>query len=290
MKLPTENSMKIGTDNSKPEKTDLEGRSESGSLCPVNLLACFKGMHCMGRLSEKTLVSLVLQFLPIFAQRVQRKQEKINRKGVKLRDKKFLNLIKQVCEKFQDLPDTEKALTYLQAYHSGSDVNHLGDSLAELLRALVSCDKASVAAALVAVAEDLLAVLPALFPDTFGAPNSCVPLPVHAGYSCALCEMAPIEGPRFEENGSNFCAECFVIKSLQGKTEEAKCHLAPKANKASGLAHWASLWDPSSPFLAPLAAPFAPFASQLNPGWLDGARFPEPMFVPQMQMSYQNWK
>ena len=71
-------------------------------------------------------------------------------------------------------------------------------------------------------------VLPALFPDTFGAPNSCVPLPVHAGYSCALCEMAPIEGPRFEENGSNFCAECFVIKSLQGKTEAGSGHRGGK--------------------------------------------------------------
>ena len=100
----------------------------------------------------------MLQFLPIFAQRVQRKVEKMNRKGVKMRQDKsfkpFMQFLKRLCLHFQDISETRHVREDLLNYLNGSEVR-LGDTLAELLRSLVSCNsRAALATALIAVAKD----------------------------------------------------------------------------------------------------------------------------------------
>lgn len=131
------------------------------SLGPVALLACLKGLHESGRLTPEILASLMLQFLPIFAQRVQRKVEKMNRKGLKMRqDKNFkplMHFIKRLCIHFQEIPETRNVRDDLQNYLAGSEAARLGDTLAELLRCLVACSsRSTLASALLAVAKDRL--------------------------------------------------------------------------------------------------------------------------------------
>ncbi|CAK9026483.1 Dipeptidyl peptidase 8 [Durusdinium trenchii] len=210
------------------------------SLGPVALLACLKGMHSSGRLSAEVLASLILQFLPILAQRVQRKQEKINRKGVKMRQhKSLMQLIKSICIHFQTLPGTSHILQSFAAYLAGNETQRLGDTLAELLRCLVSCkSRSSLAAALVAVARDILLVLPCLFPETFqeGHPSPCaewaaalVGAPVHEDVVCGRCGTSPIVGPCFQGTRHSLCGVCFVEETVHGKAEGIySCRLAPE--------------------------------------------------------------
>ena len=220
--------------------------SETGnplrSMAPVALLACLKGMYCSGRLTAAILASLALQFLPILAQRVSRKQEKINRKGPKLRKGPILQLLRRLCEQLKSIPDSQRACEALQGYIGGTDTGHLGDGLAELLKVLAACkSRILLASALVAVADEVLQVLPFLFPESFGpaSPNPCgavaaavVGAPVHGGFACAMCHADPIVGPRFEVAGrkASLCGECFMKDSLLGNSEERdfSCRLAPK--------------------------------------------------------------
>ena len=209
------------------------------SMAPVALLACLKGMYCSGRLSAGVLAALLCQFLPILAQRVSRKQEKINRKGAKLRKGPVLQLLRSLCEQLEAIPNTP-ACEALSGYISGTDTGRLGDGLAELLRCLAACkSRTRLATALVAVADEALRVLPFLFPE-FGSasPKPCaawaaavVGAPVHGGFACASCQVEPIVGPRFElASKASLCGECFMKDSLQGRAEEHdfSCHLAPK--------------------------------------------------------------
>ena len=271
------------------EEVSTSQASETGnplrSMAPVALLACLKGMYCSGRLSAGVLASLALQFLPILAQRVSRKQEKINRKGVKLRRGPILQLLRSFCEQLETIPDSQHACEALHAYVVGNDTGHLGDGLAELLKCLAACkSRTRLAKALMAVGDEVVCVLPYLFPETFGSssPSPCaewaaalVGAPVHGGFACATCQVDPIVGPRFEATVSrdrtiSLCGECFMkdVCLQSGKAEERQkdfsCRLAPKDYDAeAALDGSSSAMDPprglfhGSPLLAESIPPWA---------------------------------
>eukprot|EP00931_Biecheleriopsis_adriatica_P057777 TRINITY_DN3429_c0_g1_i1.p1 TRINITY_DN3429_c0_g1~~TRINITY_DN3429_c0_g1_i1.p1 ORF type:complete len:509 (-),score=103.45 TRINITY_DN3429_c0_g1_i1:25-1488(-) len=244
------------------------------SMCPLGLLACLKALHSCGRLSPAVVASLALQFLPILAQRVQRKQEKINRKGANMRkEKPLVNLLQAVCEQIRRIPEAEPVRPALKAYIAGSDTAHLGDTLADLLRRLAACkSRAPLATALLAVGAEMLAVLPCLCPETFGARPGAAPSPtnfpgplgaqaaaiagaaVHEGFACARCGTKPIVGPRFElvdheydascaprkwaGDNHSLCGECFARDSTNcGPGDERcfVCRLAPEGYNAEAM-------------------------------------------------------
>lgn len=271
------------------------------SLGPVALLACLKGLHESGRLTPEILASLMLQFLPIFAQRVQRKVEKMNRKGLKMRqDKNFkplMHFIKRLCIHFQEIPETRNVRDDLQNYLAGSEAARLGDTLAELLRCLVACSsRSTLASALLAVAKDILrVVLPCVFPESFQDTRPCsewaailLGAPVHGGIACALCRQQNIVGPRFEGQqhgeggeGRSLCGHCFVKETVKGKADDSSytCRLAPLGYDAE-----AALGDINSnslPMAALLAMKYhpldslvsAPSPSQIRPGNLELVHF-----------------
>lgn len=77
------------------------------SLGPGALSSCLQGMSCSGWLTTEVLASLGLQFLPILAQRVQRKQEKLNRKAV-WREKPLMKLVKSACRHLPEVSGTQR--------------------------------------------------------------------------------------------------------------------------------------------------------------------------------------
>eukprot|EP00435_Cladocopium_sp_Y103_P031193 s1817_g7.t2 len=261
------------------------------SLGPVALLACLKGLHGSGRLTPEILASLMLQFLPIFAQRVQRKVEKMNRKGLKMRqDKNFkplMQFIKRLCIHFQEIPETRNVRDDLQNYLAGSEAARLGDTLAELLRCLVACNSRSTLASAL-LADILRVVLPCVFPESFQETGPCcewaaiiLGAPVHGGIACALCRQQNIVGPRFEgqqkhgEGGRSLCGHCFLKETVKGKADDSSytCRLAPAGYDAE-----AALGDINSnslPMAALLAMKYQPLdplvsapsvPSQIRPG------------------------
>lgn len=218
----------------------------SNGLChgagPMRLLACVRGLHNSGRLTPKALASLALQFLPILAQRAHRKQEKFNRMACKpwMREL-LLPLLQGIVNQLDQIPEAVSLKPALQAYISGSDTTHFGDLLAQLLRILASSDSQNaIASVLLTVAEELLALLPQLFPNAFGdtgAPYTEVGV-MHAGFTCNDCGECPISGPRFEytgdnmgvADGCNLCSECFIHhNTVHLEHKSFTCHFAPNS-------------------------------------------------------------
>jgi len=205
------------------------------SVGPQRLLGSLKALQDAGKLTAAAVAGLALQFLPILAQRAHRKQEKLNRQGVELRPT-ILPVLRRLREHLQQV---EHLVPLFDAFINGEDAEHLGDLLVAALKVLKdwvdSGSTVQVGEALVAVAEELVTLLPVLFPwfaepPAYGATTVC-----HEGFECATCSANPIIGPRFERKGDkeSFCSECFIVQVIsQPQAEAFDCHFGGAA--ASG--------------------------------------------------------
>lgn len=205
------------------------------SVGPQKLLACLAGLHHAGRLSSRMISSLVLQFLPILAQRAHRKQEKINRIGGQHRDM-VLPLLKKALAGAGTIPELEPVKPLLEGFIFGPDDSKLGDCAAALLKALANAPSREPVAALVRGAgAELLELLPQAVPDVFSWDGGlAIGVAEHRGVKCAGCSVEPIMGPRFltagAEGGMDLCGECFAFHTFE-EGEKFDCHFMPEGIK-----------------------------------------------------------
>lgn len=186
---------------------------------PWKLLACIGGLRMAGRMSANMVGSLTLQFLPIIAQRAHRKQEKLNRVGAQHREL-LLPTLHRVLVQLDSFAEAESVKAPLEAFVSGRDTGKLGDGLSSLLKMLTAqSGRAEVAALVKGASEELLDLMPRLFPGCFGA--MCPPMAVHAGSRCACCGADPIQGPRFHDAAASIdvCGECFIDHTFDASTK-----------------------------------------------------------------------
>merc|ERR1712038_1340629 len=110
--------------------------------------------------------------------------------------------------------------------------------------------KAAVAHLLKSISEDILDLLPRVFPRTF----TCEYLPIaeHQGTRCVACNSEPILGPRFHNNASaiDLCGECYIDFAFDASTN-FECHLA-----AASTGHCADPWKDGAKCWKELAGAF----------------------------------
>jgi len=170
------------------------------------------GLKAVGKFSAKSVASLAVHFLPTLAERasVCNRQARWTEAGSAHRDA-LLPTLHRVLIHLEAMEGTEAVKQSLESYCSGEDVSKLGETLALLLQTLVAHpDRASVITLIMGASEELVDLLPRLFPWCFA--GWCMPASTHAGARCACCDAAPLVGPRFHDaaSGADFCSECFV--------------------------------------------------------------------------------
>jgi hypothetical protein len=182
--------------------------------------------------------SLVLQFLPILAQRAHRKQEKMNRIGGQHREM-VLPLLKIALAGADTVSELQVGVKpLLEEFISGADDSKLGDCIAALLKALANApDRESVAALIRGAGTELLALLPQAIPDVFSWDGGlAMGVAEHAGVKCDNCGMNPILGPLFSkavvdgDPGMRLCGECFALHTFEAG-EKFDCHFMPEGVK-----------------------------------------------------------
>lgn len=197
------------------------------SVGPGKLLMCLRALRDAGMMSSKMVGSMMLQFLPILAQRAHRKQEKLNRLGPQKREE-LLSLLRSVSSQLGLVKETEPAKPLLEAFIDGTDVSRLGDFVALLFKALsTSKDRDAVAKAITGVTPELLESLPQLFPDLFEkqASRDGPGIAEHRGIRCVGCSREPILGPRFHcaEACIDLCGECFIVQGCEVSDQQFQC-------------------------------------------------------------------
>lgn len=216
------------------------------SVGPWKLLMCLRGLWDAEKMSAKMVGSMMLQFLPILAQRAHRKQEKLNRLGPSKREE-LLPLLRCVSVYIERVAEAAPLKAQVEDFISGRDVTKLGDFLAALFKTLaMSKDRHGVAEAINGVAEgELLNYLPQIFPAMFdgsadaqGPGGHKLPGPrnwegfskvaIHHGVRCSACNAEPVAGPRFRcaESGIDLCGECFIDQGCEFP-EQFECHFLP---------------------------------------------------------------
>jgi len=144
--------------------------------------ACLFDLHRAGSLTPQSLANLVLQFLPILARRALRKQEKLNHIGNQWRGD-LLPFLQSVDKQLDVLPELRALRPGLEAYFAGLETGRLGDFLTELLNVLVAASqrppaegggssRSQVAEVVMAVSEELLALIKVIFPMAFASPKA----------------------------------------------------------------------------------------------------------------------
>merc|ERR1711920_493584 len=195
----------------------------SRGVGPWKLLACLGSLRAAGKLSAPMVASLMLQFLTIMAQRAHRKQEKLNRMCA-LQREALLPLLHRVASHLDAVPGTEAAKVGLEDFVSGRETGKLGDTIASVLKVLVSVEpKTAVALLLKDCSEEIVELLP----RSLLLPHTCYPpVATHIGACCATCNTEPIAGPRFHEvsSGIDLCGECYIDFPFDASTK-FECHL-----------------------------------------------------------------
>jgi len=187
-------------------------------------MLCLGGLRAAGKLSASMVASLMLQFLPILAQRAHRKQEKLNRVGEQQREL-LLPMLHRMSVQLESIKEASSVKPHLDAFISGAETTKLGDSIASLFKIFATLEsKAEVAQLIKGVSEELLDLLPRLFPASLHGAE--VPMSVHRGSRCACCNAEPIEGPRFRSasDGIDICGECFIDHAFDA-SRNFECHL-----------------------------------------------------------------
>lgn len=201
------------------------------SVGPWKLLMCLRSLHDADMMSSKMVSSMLLQFLPILAQRAHRKQEKLNKLGPQMREA-LLPLLHSVSAHLDLVEDARGLRPLLEEFITGSDSSRLGDFVAALFKALSTCkDRHAVAEAITAVAPELLESLPQLIPDLFaGSFTDGAGPPEHTGIRCSACNREPcIKGPRFHcaEAQIDLCGECFIDQGCEVTDQQFQCFFVP---------------------------------------------------------------
>merc|ERR1719223_1690503 len=138
------------------------------------MLACLGSARAAGKMTSAMIASLMLQFLPRVAQRACRKQEKINRMGAQHREI-LLPCLHRVLIQMETVEGLRAARAGVEAFVTGKDTACLGDTLSLLAKGLMTMEsKSAVAGFMKAVSEELLDLLPRVFPDVFDV--CCAPL------------------------------------------------------------------------------------------------------------------
>lgn len=203
---------------------NLEGSNSAG---PRKLLMCLRNLHDAGMMTSKMVASMMLQFLPILAQRAHRKQEKLNKVGAQKLE--VLRPLLLNISAHLDLVEEARLLKpMLEEFLSGADVCRFGDFVAALFKALTTCkNRQAVSEAIQGVADDLQLTLPQLFPDLFDSTSTerGPGVPEHFGISCSGCSVNPIRGPRFHcaEASIDFCGDCFIVQSCKTAEQQFQC-------------------------------------------------------------------
>jgi len=208
---------------------DVGSACRSHFVKPWQLMACLGSLRSAHRLSAPMMASLMLQFLPVMAQRAQRKKDKLNRMGSLKRDM-LLPLLHRITLHLDTIPGAEAVKTELEAFVSGQHIENFGDCISSLLRLLVSTEpKATVACLLKNISEDVLDLLSSVFPRSFMCEYPDVL--EHSGTRCATCSAAPIRGPRFHDTASaiDLCGECYIDFAFDASTN-FECRLAASSD------------------------------------------------------------
>lgn len=188
---------------------------------------CLRNLHDAGMMTSKMVASMMLQFLPILAQRAHRKQEKLNKVGAQKLE--VLRPLLLNISAHLDLVEEARLLKpMLEEFLSGADVCRFGDFVAALFKALTTCkNRQAVSEAIQGVADDLQLTLPQLFPDLFDSTSTKrgPGVPEHFGISCSGCSVNPIRGPRFHcaEASIDFCGDCFIVQSCKTAEQQFQC-------------------------------------------------------------------
>lgn len=218
--------------------SSMRGTAADGchSVGPWKLLMCLRGLHEADMMSCKMVGSMLLQFLPILAQRTHRKQEKLNKLGPQMREA-LLSLLHSVSAHLDLIEEAHSVKPMLEEFITGTVVSRLGDCVAALFKALSTCkDRHAVSEAIVGVAPELLESLPKLFPDLFASSSkeSADGLPEHCGTRCSACSREPIKGPRFHcaEARIDLCGECFIDQGCEAD-QQFQCFFAEPSSRGA---------------------------------------------------------
>jgi len=207
------------------EEGDAGSCLGSRGVGPWKLLACLGSLRAADRMSAPMIASLTFQFLPIMAQRAHRKQEKLNRVGTQHREL-ILPLLRRIAGQLDTVPGTEVVKKDLEAFIAGRQTGKLGDCISALLKVLVVAEpKEAVAHLLKDASEELLDLLPRVFPLAFASHYPT--LATHVGTTCAACNVEPIRGPRFHNPAGklDLCGECYIDSAFDASTKW-ECRLA----------------------------------------------------------------
>lgn len=199
-------------EQSQPSSSQFGGCRGIG---PWKLLMCFGSLRAAGMMNASMIASMMLQFLPILAQRAHRKQEKLNRIGGEYREM-LLPTLHSVFRHLHDIDGAGAFHSSLEAFICGSDTTKLGDTLAVMLKVLSTAHpRVAVARLLKSAGEELVDLLPRVFPDSFNA--SCPRIVEHIGIQCACCGSNPLLGPRFHclSDGIDLCGDCFIDAAFE---------------------------------------------------------------------------
>lgn len=260
---------------------------------PTRLLAILQGLYRQGRLTKEILAGLAFQFLPIFAQRVRKKQEVMNRRApiVVKRCPVVRRALQDVLVELREIPGSENLRSFVQPFLDGEETKEgLGDWLQNLVKVLVDLSQGQegrplVARMLLHLSQDLFDLLHAMFPDVFQHPESATVaqdldeagLPIHKDSQCGQCRVTPIVGPLFEakgEEGLTVCGECFLTFCIQQPWHAFQCHLAPKVEGSLGYPDCSRGPDNSEGTQCNMAAEEAetpsPWPRCGNPEWQHG--------------------
>mmetsp|Transcript_159482 Transcript_159482/g.511740 ORF Transcript_159482/g.511740 Transcript_159482/m.511740 type:complete len:471 (-) Transcript_159482:239-1651(-) len=208
---------------------------------PWKLLICLGSLRAANKLSAAMIASIMLQFLPILAQRAHRKQEKLNRIGAQYREM-LLPLLHRVLLHLDELEEGQSVKPGVEAFVSGKDASKLGDCIGSLLKVLAASQRRAVVAQLLkSASEELMDLLPRIFPESFS--DACPPVSQHAGVRCACCNSEPLLGPRFHSlaDGLDLCGECFIDSAFEASAK-FECHLASESAGADAWKEGVKVW------------------------------------------------
>jgi len=209
---------------------------------PWKLLTCLGGLKAVGRFNAKSVASLAVYFLPTLAERAGQRQARLNQAGTARRES-LLPMLHRILVHLEPLGEAGSVKQSLEAYCSGEDVSKLGETLAALLHMLVAHpDRASAITVIKGVSEELVDLLPQLFPRCFA--GWCMPAATHVGARCAGCDAARLVGPKFHDtaSGADFCCECFVDQA-PSSSADFTCLLWSFEEVAQGQRCGDAVWD-----------------------------------------------
>lgn len=131
--------------------------------------ACFDTETVAAVAASEAAVGLVTKALPTLARVAQRRRDRLNSKGSRLRAALAPRLL-PVARGAARVPESRHVQPMLEDFISGDDTGHLGDALAGLFQAWAATEfEADLAEVLVTVAQDLVLLLPHIFPGLPGA-------------------------------------------------------------------------------------------------------------------------